>query len=269
MEFVAPGSVSVHRIFHRVFVTLCVCSLDAQVQCFRQNGFVCLPNVFSGDQLRRMQAAWCRALARADTFTNRTDEGHKLTLEELFAEAVLPQSPVASKPQAGCIHGAEKDPVLLDTLDAPPVIRLLEAIIGPGRFTSDDVALAGVQACAAVNEQSLQDSQRVWGRFGAAGPADGWPHPSHRVIQVVISLSDDEGLSDPSSSLRLPFPRPFPMRTLLSACICGSDIASCTCAGVITEHQLVRLLFRDHTVWLWTRGTFTIILPQCQTRLKW
>lgn len=253
------------------------------MQCFRQNGFVCLPNVFSGDQLRRMQAAWCRALARADTIrrlsngtstailgmTNRTDERHTLTLEELFAEAVLPQSPVARKPQAGGICGAEKDPVLLDALDAPPVIRLLEAIIGPGRFTSDNVALAGMQACAAVNEQSLQDSQRVWGRFGATGPADGWPHPSHRVIQVVISLSDDEGLSDPSSSLRLPFPRPFPMRTLLSACICGSDIASCTCAGVTTEHQLVRLLFRDHTVWLWTRGTFTIILPQCQTRLKW
>lgn len=188
--------VSVHRVSLKACSwQTCVCSLDAQVQFFRQNGFVCLTNVFSGNQLRRMQTAWCRALARADTeMANRTDEGHMVALEELFAEALPPPlRPAASKSRVDCSCSAEKDPVLLDALDAPPVVRLLEAIIGPGRFTSDDVALAGVQACAAVKGQSVQDGQRVWGRFGASGPANGWPHPSHRVIQVVISLSDDEG----------------------------------------------------------------------------
>ena len=59
------------------------------------------------------------------------------------------------------------------------------------------MALAGVQAfVAAKNTCSDADVQGVWGRFDVAGPADDWPHPSHRVVQVAMNL-DDHGSSFP------------------------------------------------------------------------
>ena len=213
----------------------CVCSLDAQVQFFRQTG-LCLPNVFSGNQLRRMQAAWCRALARADTeMANRTDERHMVALEELFAEVLPPPLRPAASKRVDCSCSAEKDPVLLDALDDRynPPARGHHWAWG---FTSDDV-LAGVQAWAAVKGQSVQDGQRVWGRFGASGPANGWPHPSHRVIQVVISLRRMKVCRSLTLILALFPPTPYVHSFVCShsslclhACLTSRHVHACTSA---------------------------------------
>ena len=141
-----------------------------------------------------MQAAWRRALKRADT--SNADGEYAIALEELLAEAILPHIAAVDAAQTTC-HQHGGDAVMLDALDAPPVLSLLEAIIGPGRFTSDDVTLAGVQAfVAAKSTCSDADVQGVWGRFDVAGPANDWPHPSHRVVQVAMNL-DDHGSSFP------------------------------------------------------------------------
>jgi hypothetical protein len=178
----------------------CSCRVGAQLDCFRQNGFVCLHQVFAGEHLARMQGAWRRAVSRASPASAAAAatpalEG-QIALQDLFAEALQQQEGEGEQDDAAAGAAATAggdgggDPVLLDALDAPAVLQLLEAIIGPGRFSSHDVALAGVTAHAATSTNQGSLACR-WDR-NIDRPADSWPHPTHRVVLVEISLSGDE-----------------------------------------------------------------------------
>jgi hypothetical protein len=84
-------------------------NLAAKIEFFQRNGFVCIPNVFEQGQLERLQAAWGRAQSRTFRPHGSQSTGFEIPVHDLFAEG---------------------DAALLDVLDPPPLLQLLEGLIG-------------------------------------------------------------------------------------------------------------------------------------------
>ena len=127
-------------------------AVAAQLAFFAQHGYVRLPNCLQGEQLSRVQAAWRRAQApvRAEWESQRQQQD---PLDSGTWQFFMPETDLFRE-----IAEPAGDPVMLELLDCPPVMALVEQIIGPtARFR-------GIQALTKVPAPQAKHPERAWHR---------------------------------------------------------------------------------------------------------
>jgi hypothetical protein len=187
-----------------------------------EHGFLVIEDAFSGDQLRRLQAAWKRVqqplvtrwrLAKA-AGVGSDGRHHFANGEELMQRFGINPTrlfidvPIKGVPPghvvAPLVDGAtgkpvpevrtffseamepDGDPVLLDLIDPPALVPVLRAYLGEG------VKLCGVQPRTYASDHDLDPHARgytTWHRDGSAPDGFERPSPAHD-IKVFIYFED-------------------------------------------------------------------------------
>ena len=131
-------------------LTLEACSPESPDEClefFLREGFVCIRNLFSATEIQRMQSQW----RQAQSPTRALWDDAKLVAGNFIGEDFKPEPRFAHFPHgrlwfdipledffAGATDPSG-DPIMLDLIDAPRLMTVLEKVIGP------DVRLLTVQ----------------------------------------------------------------------------------------------------------------------------
>jgi hypothetical protein len=165
----------------------CCPSPEDALEFFLREGFVCVRNVLNADQLQRLQAQWRQA---QEPIRALWDEA-KLIAGNFIGEDFQPEERFAHIPHGRLWfdmplpqlfqEAAGGDPVMLDIIDPPRLVQILEQIIGP------DVRLVGIQPRTVPPEQN--QGYTTWHRDGIQPPSH-WPHPHARIVKAFVHVFD-------------------------------------------------------------------------------
>jgi hypothetical protein len=223
-------------------------SADERASFFLQNGFVVIPAAFTGAALDQLQTAWLRAQAphRAawEAATRSTSDtaavsalpsgeakvsgGQRADLffdiptrEDWWSDELWRH---ARPGTAGRQRFFELDPCFVNLIDCPPLVDVLERVVG------EDVTCTGVQARSVPPAPpGITHAYTSWHRDRT--PPDGWPSPRPRVCKAFFfffGVAEDGGaLALVPGSHRLP----GQPTQLLSARFAGGSVEDSDVSG--------------------------------------
>ena len=143
------------------------CCPDSPEKCldfFLREGFVCIRDLFDADQLERLQHQWRQAQAPIRTLWDEA----KLVAGNFIGEDFQPEDRFAHIPHGRLWfdiplsllfqEAADGDPIMLEIIDPPRLVSVLEQIVGP------DVRLVGIQPRTVPPEDN--QGYTAWHRDG-------------------------------------------------------------------------------------------------------